>query len=140
MKSIGDDNKTGTLPRVTTNSNPNPMSRCFTMSDPCGFHLRPATIFAATLQQYDADIMVRKKGGPSVNGKSVMGLLTLGAMAGDEIEITASGPDTVITVSAIERLFACEFDPVKIQGASTPNPTVSELPAEPRQTPALVYA
>ena len=85
------------------------ISRCFIVEDPCGFHARPAALLARTAQQYVADVMVGKKGGSTVDGKSIMGLLTIEVLCGNEIEVAAVGDDAAEAVSAIARLFAGAF-------------------------------
>jgi phosphocarrier protein HPr len=78
----------------------------FVMGDPFGFHARPAALFAKTAQQYEADVLVGRQGGPAVNGKSILELLTLGVRYGEVITVATEGRDAAEAVSAIGNLFA----------------------------------
>jgi len=65
-----------------------------------GLHARPAAIFVQIANKYESDIVV-KKGRQEVNGKSIMGLLTLAAEKGARLYIRVNGPDAK---NAIEEL------------------------------------
>jgi len=73
-----------------------------------GLHARPAALFVQTANQYDSDIDVIKDG-EKVNGKSIMGIMTLAIACGTEITVIASGPDAVEAVAAIEQLILGNF-------------------------------
>lgn len=68
-----------------------------------GLHARPAAIFVQIANKYESDIVV-KKGRQEVNGKSIMGLLTLAAEKGSRINIRANGPDAKEAVEELERV------------------------------------
>ena len=59
-------------------------------------------------QAYSAEIFI-ECGLRSVNAKSIMGILTLGAGHGAEVMVTAEGRDATAAIRAIEGLFACAF-------------------------------
>jgi len=61
-----------------------------TIQNTTGFHARPARQFAEMAACFPCTIRVRK-GAKSVNGKSVLGLLTLGAKHLDTLIIEAEG-------------------------------------------------
>ena len=63
-----------------------------TIQNEQGLHARPAAIFVQIANKYESDIIVRK-GAQEVNGKSIMGLLTLAAERGAKLIIKANGPD-----------------------------------------------
>ena len=65
-----------------------------------GLHARPAALFVELAKRFSSTVTVRK-GRKVVDGKSIMGLLTLAANQGARISITTDGPDAV---SALERL------------------------------------
>ncbi|MBI3088387.1 MAG: HPr family phosphocarrier protein [Candidatus Omnitrophica bacterium] len=65
-----------------------------------GLHARPAALFVDVAKRFSSRITV-KKGRKSVDGKSIMGLLTLAANQGARIALVADGPDAH---EAIERL------------------------------------
>ena len=65
-----------------------------------GLHARPASLFVQSAKRFASKVTV-KKGRKIVDGKSIMGLLTLAARQGSRISITTSGPDAT---AALERL------------------------------------
>lgn len=68
-----------------------------------GLHARPAALFVQLANRFDAQITVAKDG-ETVNGKSIMGILMLGATKGSEIIVEALGNDAEDAVSELERL------------------------------------
>ena len=65
-----------------------------------GLHARPAALFVQLAKRFASDVTVRK-GRKVVDGKSIMGLLTLVAKQGARISITTNGSDAP---EALERL------------------------------------
>ena len=65
-----------------------------------GLHARPAALFVQMAKQFSSRITV-KKGRKIVDGKSIMGLLTLAAGPGSRIAIVTDGADAR---EALERL------------------------------------
>lgn len=57
-----------------------------------GLHARPAAQFVQKASQYQSQIELVYQG-KKVNGKSIMGVMSLGAAKGSKIEIKASGED-----------------------------------------------
>jgi phosphocarrier protein len=57
---------------------------------------------------FDALVEVEKDGS-SVVGTSIMGLMMLAASPGDEIEISASGPDAEAALAALIELVEAKF-------------------------------
>ena len=68
-----------------------------------GFHARPAALFVQIAKRFVSRITI-KKGRRSVDGKSIMGLLTLGAKQGARISIIADGPDATDALERLSRL------------------------------------
>ena len=67
------------------------ITRKMTLLNKYGMHVRPAGLFAKTASRYDADIEVEKDGNV-VSGKSIMALMTLEAVSGTVLTVTATGP------------------------------------------------
>jgi len=65
-----------------------------------GMHARAAVKFVQLAAHFKSEIRVMKDG-TSVNGKSIMGLLTLVAALGFSIVIEAEGPDAEDAVKAL---------------------------------------
>ncbi len=74
-----------------------------------GLHARPAAAFVKTANSFRAEIIVTKDG-DSVNGKSIMGLMTLAAARGAKLIIEANGDDAIEAVSAIQSLAEDSFN------------------------------
>ncbi|OGX29510.1 MAG: hypothetical protein A3B78_00305 [Omnitrophica WOR_2 bacterium RIFCSPHIGHO2_02_FULL_67_20] len=74
-----------------------------------GLHARPAALFVQLAKTFQSRITV-KKGRKIVDGKSIMGLLTLAAGRGARIAIVTDGPDAA---DALERLVECVTQPLE---------------------------
>ena len=74
-----------------------------------GLHARPAALFVRVANRFKAIIRVRK-GRQEVDGKSIMGLLTLAASRGSTIQVTAKGADAHEAMHALEQLI-CKTEP-----------------------------
>ena len=74
-----------------------------------GLHARPAAKFVKTVEKFRAEITVTKDG-DKVNGKSIIGLLTLAAGRGTKLVIEAEGDDATEAVDAIQSLVEGNFN------------------------------
>lgn len=68
-----------------------------------GLHARPAALFVQTAKRFACRVTV-KKGRKIVDGKSIMGLLTLAAHAGARIVIVTDGADAAEALDQLARL------------------------------------
>jgi phosphotransferase system HPr (HPr) family protein len=73
-----------------------------------GLHARPATLFAQTANKFEAAIEV-SNGDLTVDAKSVMSVLRLGAACGTLLRIRAKGADAAKAVQALTDLVAGKF-------------------------------
>jgi phosphocarrier protein len=80
----------------------------FTIKNKLGLHARPAALFVQTANRFQSDIEVRK-GREKVNGKSIMGIMTLAAGMGAVIIVRAEGPDAQNAVLEIGKLIESDF-------------------------------
>jgi len=85
------------------------LERKIKISNSNGMHARPATKFAEIANKYNSDIHVKAKN-KSVDGKSVIDLLTLGAESGTELVLCAKGSDAVEALDALEGLVKSKFE------------------------------
>lgn len=76
--------------------------------NPRGLHARASARFVRCVEAYDAEVTVEKDG-HSVGGNSIMGLLTLGAVQGASISVSASGPEADDVLAALRELIAAGF-------------------------------
>lgn len=80
-----------------------------TIQNSRGLHARAAAKFVSTASQFDSDVSVSKSG-QTVSGLSIMGLMTLAAGPGCEIEITANGPEAADALSTLVLLIENKFE------------------------------
>ena len=73
-----------------------------------GLHARASAKFVQTVERYDSDVTVTRCG-ETVGGRSIMGLLTLGAAQGTTITVTAKGEDAEACLEALAGLVAGRF-------------------------------
>lgn len=77
-----------------------------------GLHARASNKFMECVLRYNADVRVRSHNAvcaESVEADSVMELLLLGAACGEDITVTADGPDAQTVIDALEKLVAQGF-------------------------------
>ncbi len=77
--------------------------RTVTIVNPQGLHARPADLFVRLANQFVASVRV-KKDNETVDGKSILNILTLAAVEGSELEITATGQDADAALAALCQL------------------------------------
>jgi phosphocarrier protein len=82
--------------------------RRVTIVNELGLHARPAAEFVKLASSYESDIRLSKDG-DSVNGKSIMGVMTLAAECGAELIVQAEGADAEEAVIALEELVTNGF-------------------------------
>jgi phosphocarrier protein len=91
-----------TMPHVT---------RAITICNSLGLHARPAMQFVDLANQFTSSITVHKDGAEatSVDGKSVMQMITLEASQGTALRIEAEGEDAEQAVEQLAKLVADKF-------------------------------
>jgi phosphocarrier protein HPr len=70
-----------------------------------GLHARASAKFVQTVEQFDVDVKVTR-GGETVGGDSIMGLMMLSAAPGTSIKVEVSGPDAAAAINALAALVA----------------------------------
>ena len=86
-------------------------SREIVVSNKLGLHARPAMQFVDLANQFKSAVTVHKGGEEpaSVDGKSVMQMITLAAGEGTPLRIDADGEDAETAVEKLAELFASKF-------------------------------
>ncbi|MBN2366500.1 MAG: HPr family phosphocarrier protein [Calditrichaeota bacterium] len=84
------------------------IQKSFKIINKTGLHARPAAILVKTTGKFKSQIFITKDG-EKVNGKSIMGIMTLAAERGSIIEVTVDGPDEKAAMDAIEKLITNQF-------------------------------
>jgi dihydroxyacetone kinase phosphotransfer subunit len=82
-----------------------------TIINPDGLHARPAATLVSALAGFDAKVTIanRRTTGKPVAGKSLIGLLSLGAKAGDVVTVAASGPQAAEALEKVRELVTSGF-------------------------------
>jgi phosphocarrier protein len=74
-----------------------------------GMHLRSAGTFVRTAARFQSQVRVGTATAPEVDGKSILGLATLGAPCGTVLVVSADGPDEIAAVDALVALVEAGF-------------------------------
>lgn len=82
--------------------------RVFTICNKRGLHARASAKFVQTVEKFDADVRV-SRGGETVGGTSIMGLMMLAASPGTSITVEASGKEAAEVIEALASLIAARF-------------------------------
>jgi phosphotransferase system HPr (HPr) family protein len=77
--------------------------------NPQGLHARPANMFVRCASEFQSAIEVIKDG-ERVDGKSILGVLTLVAEQGTQLAIEARGPDADDAIKALAELVSAGFE------------------------------
>ncbi|MBI5417107.1 HPr family phosphocarrier protein [Candidatus Poribacteria bacterium] len=78
------------------------------LNNKLGLHARPAAMFVQIANKFKSEIYLTKDN-QTVNGKSVLGILTLAAEHGSILNLQINGPDASEMLKHIEGLFANNF-------------------------------
>ena len=85
------------------------LTKELTLQNKYDMHVRPAGLFAKIASRFNADVEVEKDGNV-VSGKSIMALMTLEAVCGTTLRVTASGPQAREVLDELEALVSRKFD------------------------------
>ncbi len=80
-----------------------------TLKNKYGMHVRPAGLFAKIASRFNAEVEVEKDGNV-VSGKSIMALMTLEAVCGTTLRVSAWGPQAREVLDELEALVSRKFD------------------------------
>lgn len=82
--------------------------RTFKITNRLGIHARVAAKLVETANRFQADIVLEKDG-VAVNGRSILGILTLFCPQGSRLTISAKGADAKAAIEAFAGLIAEKF-------------------------------
>jgi phosphocarrier protein len=85
------------------------IERLVTIQNRAGIHARPAALLVQTASRYKSKIFIEKDQ-DRINGKSIMGIITLGAGYDTTLKIIVEGDDENEAVEALMRLFDSKFE------------------------------
>ncbi len=83
------------------------ISKKISIKLPTGLEARPVALFVQVASQYESKVYV-ECGNKRVNAKSIMGMMTLGIAAGEEVEVIVDGVDEATAMDSIEKYLSCE--------------------------------
>jgi phosphotransferase system HPr (HPr) family protein len=81
------------------------LQRKVVITNPHGFHMRPAAEFAKRAGGFQSTVTLAKDD-QRINGKSPLELLLLVALPGTELTLEVSGPDAPMALETLARLLA----------------------------------
>lgn len=70
-----------------------------------GVHLRVAAEIVKRVQQHRSNVQIADREGLVVSARSIMELLSLGALNGAPLRVTADGPDETDAIQDLYQLF-----------------------------------
>src|SRR5450432_4324752 len=88
---------------------PGALSREIPIINKRGLHARASAKFVQMVERFTAEVWVTR-GGETVGGTSIMGLMMLSAGPGTTITVSAIGPDAEAVVNAITELVESKFN------------------------------
>jgi phosphocarrier protein HPr len=85
------------------------ITRTVTIKNRAGLHTRPAAAIVKTAARFQSEFLIFKDDF-EINGKSIIGVMTLAAEQGSVLELRFNGPDEEQAVAAVVDLFERGFD------------------------------
>jgi phosphocarrier protein len=84
-------------------------ARTVTIRNKLGLHARAAVKFVNLANRFSASVKIVKDG-HEIDGKSILGILTLAATQGTDIQLVAAGRDEETALQALTELIHNRFD------------------------------
>ncbi len=85
------------------------IEKTVTIVNKAGLHTRPAATIVKLAAKYKSEFYIYRDG-MSINGKSIIGVMTLAAEIGSELKLTFDGPDEQNACEEIVGYFERGFD------------------------------
>ena len=85
------------------------IERQITIRNATGLHTRPAATLVKTAARFKAEFFIQKDA-MEINGKSIIGVMTLAAEQGAVLLLRFEGPDEAEAAAAVIDLFERGFD------------------------------
>jgi phosphocarrier protein HPr len=79
-----------------------------TVADPVGFHLRAAGRIVKLTKLFQCEVTIRYDG-RAANAKSIMGLASLAAEYGAEVQVECTGPDEADAIDRLVQLISVDL-------------------------------
>lgn len=78
------------------------VTKRITIKIPTGLEARPVALLVQVASRYESSVFVECED-KKVNAKSIMGMMSLGIAAGEEVTVIANGPDEEEAIENIEK-------------------------------------
>ena len=82
------------------------ITKSITIKLPTGLEARPVALLVQVASHYESSVYVESEN-KRVNAKSIMGMMTLGLAAGEDITVVVDGPDEEAAIDNIEKYLSC---------------------------------
>lgn len=83
------------------------ITKKITIKIPSGLEARPVALLVQVASQYESSIHIQCEE-KKVNAKSIMGMMSLGLAAGEEVVVTVEGADEEAAIENIEKYLNSE--------------------------------
>ena len=83
--------------------------KLLTVKNRAGIHARPAAIIAQTANKFACEVSLSRDD-TTVNAKSIMGVIAMGAGYNTQLTFSIEGPDESEAASVLEDLFNSKFE------------------------------
>ncbi len=85
------------------------LDKKLTIKNKLGLHARAAVKFVNLANRFSSSVKIVKDGN-EIDGKSILGILTLAATQGTQVRLMVSGKDEEAALAALEELINSRFD------------------------------
>ncbi len=81
-------------------------SKKITINLPSGLEARPVALLVQVASKYESSIYIECEN-KKVNAKSIMGMMSLGLVTGEDVLVSAVGNDEAEALDSIEKYLSC---------------------------------
>ena len=85
-------------------------TRTVTIGSSVGLHARPAALFVEQASESGLDVMIGRPGDEPVDATSILGVMSLGAKHGEEVELSAEGDNADDVLDSLVHLLSRDLD------------------------------
>ncbi|MDO5291499.1 MAG: HPr family phosphocarrier protein [bacterium] len=83
------------------------ITKSITIKLPTGLEARPVALLVQVASHYESSVYVESEN-KRVNAKSIMGMMTLGLAAGEQVTVVVDGSDEEAAMDNIEKYLSCD--------------------------------
>jgi phosphocarrier protein len=88
------------------------LARRVTVGSSVGLHARPAAVFCAAVSKQQARVTIEKDGGPAVDARSIIRVLSLHIRGGESVILRTEDDDAADSLEELAALVGSELDAV----------------------------